>query len=517
MRNQVGLVAYADRLGGSLEGLDRLLRAPLAGLFGSVHLLPFFTPYDGADAGFDPEDHTQVDLRLGTWDDVRRIGEAHETVVDVIVNHVSTRSPQFTDWVQRGDASSYAGMFLTLSAVFPAGATEEQLLQVYRPRPGLPLTPVTLRDGSRRLLWTTFTNRQADLDVRHEQTRSYLTQVIERLADSGVAMLRLDAVGYAVKTPGTSCFMTPDTFDFIDEITALARRCGVEVLVEVHSHYQRQVEIGRRVDWVYDFAVPPLVLHALFAGDSKPLRRWLDVRPHNAVTVLDTHDGIGVVDVGADANDPALAGLLEAEQLDALVERIHANSGGTSRRATGSAASNVDLYQVNCTYYDALGRDDRRYLLARLVQFFLPGIPQVYYVGLLAGSNDMALLERTGVGRDVNRHRYSDAEFADALQRPVVRALLRLIRFRNTHPAFDGDFSCPAPPDDFMGQLLQLRWRAGAEEVRLAADLRTADYTLTLTTADGELSVGDVAELPAAYDRAIAAATVGPVPRGERE
>lgn len=223
MRNQVGLVAYADRFGGSLESLDRLLRGPLAGLFGSVHLLPFFTPYDGADAGFDPEDHTRVDPRLGTWDDVRRIGAAQETVVDVIVNHVSTQSPEFTDWVQRGDASPYAGMFLTLSTVFPTGATEEQLLRIYRPRPGLPFTPVTLRDGSRRLLWTTFMSRQADLDVRHDQTRRYLGRVIERLADSGVAMLRLDAVGYAVKTPGTSCFMTPETFAFIDEITAMAR------------------------------------------------------------------------------------------------------------------------------------------------------------------------------------------------------------------------------------------------------------------------------------------------------
>lgn len=228
--------------------------------------------------------------------------------------------------------------------------------------------------------------------------------------------------------------------------------------------------------------------------------------------MLDTHDGIGVVDVGADASDPELAGLLDAEQLDALVERIHANSGGTSRCATGSAASNVDLYQVNCTYYDALGRDDRRYLLARLLQFFLPGIPQVYYVGLFAGSNDMALLERTSVGRDVNRHYYSDAEIEAGLQRPVVRALLRLIRFRNTHPAFDGDFSCPAT-DAASEHVLQLRWRAGTEEARLAADLHTASYTLTFTTAEGELTVADVADLPAAYDGTAVTAAAGQAAR----
>ena len=103
-------------------------------------------------------------------------------------------------------------------------------------------------------------------------------------------------------------------------------------------------------------------------------------------------------------------GLVRPMQIDALVEHIHAASGGQSRAATGAAASNLDLYQVNCTFFDAMARDERRYLLARAVQFFLPGIPQVYYVGLLAGHNDMELLDRTGVGRDINRHHYGRAE-----------------------------------------------------------------------------------------------------------
>jgi len=144
MRNSVQLVTYADRLGGSLPGLRKVLDGPLAGLFGGVHVLPFFSPYDGADAGFDPQDHTLVDPRLGTWDDLRGIGETLETVVDVIVNHVSADAPQFLDFVERGQESPYADMFLTLSSVFPDGATEEALLAVYRPRPGLPFTPFTV-------------------------------------------------------------------------------------------------------------------------------------------------------------------------------------------------------------------------------------------------------------------------------------------------------------------------------------------------------------------------------------
>ena len=479
LRNQVGLIAYADRLGGSLPGLAALLDGPLAGLFGGVHLLPFFEPFDGADAGFDPVDHLEVDPRLGTWDDVAALAERFDVTADVIVNHVSADSPRFHDVVERGAASPHDGMFLTLGRVFGGGATEEDLLRIYRPRPGLPFTPVTVGGGERRLAWTTFTPAQMDLDVSHPATTAYHDAILDRMAACGVRMLRLDAVGYAVKTAGSSCFMTPETFAFIDSLTERAHARGLEVLVEIHSHYALQVEVGDRVDRVYDFALPPLVLHALIAGDAAPLRRWLEIRPANAITVLDTHDGIGVIDVAADQASHELGGLLGAPQIDALVEAIHVNSGGASRRATGAAASNVDLYQVNCTYYDALGRDDDRYVLARALQLFVPGIPQVYYVGLLAGENDMERLERTGVGRDINRHAYSEAEVAAALERPVVQRLLELIRLRNAHPAFGGDFASGEPEPG----VLELAWRAGPQHAVLRA--RLADGTFELDCSAG--------------------------------
>ena len=175
---------------------------------------------------------------------------------------------------------------------------------------------------------------------------------------AGIKMIRLDAVGYAIKKPGTSCFMIPETFDFIAELTAKARALGIEVLVEIHSYYQKQIEIARQVDWVYDFALPPLVLHALFQRDPRPLARWLAISPRNAVTVLDTHDGIGVIDVGADSSGNP--GLLAPAQIDNLVETIHQRSRGQSKQATGAAANNLDLYQVNCTFLDALGRPGNR-------------------------------------------------------------------------------------------------------------------------------------------------------------
>jgi sucrose phosphorylase len=485
MKNQVQLITYIDRLsGGGLPQLQGLLlpTGALGGLFGGVHLLPFFHPIDGADAGFDPIDHTRVDPRLGAWPDVRALTQQVDVMGDVIVNHMSSQSPQFLDYAARGEASPYAGLFLGLDDVFPNGATEADLLAIYRPRPGLPCTVVPLADGHKRLLWTTFTPSQLDINVQHPQGAAYLQGILQTFADNGIGMVRLDAVGYAIKKPGTSCFMLPETFDFIAAFAAQAQALGIEVLVEVHAYYQRQIEIARQVDWVYDFALPPLVLHALCFHTSAPLKHWLKIRPNNALTVLDTHDGIGIIDIGADASDrEGRPGLVPPAELDALVEHIHERSAGDSRRATGAAASNLDLYQVNCTFYDALGRDDAAYLVARAIQFFMPGVPQVYYVGLLAGENDLALLEKTGVGRDINRHHYAPGEVEAQLQRPVVARLLSLIRLRNQHPAFGGQFSAPDSPDD----QLVMRWQQGEAFAELRADLRSGTGVVQHSQTDG--------------------------------
>jgi sucrose phosphorylase len=469
MNNKIQLITYADRLGGgNLAALQSLLNTRLQGLFGGVHLLPFYTPIDGADAGFDPVDHLQVDARLGGWPCIKQLAGDVEILADVIVNHMSSSSPQFKDFSAKGRASAYDGLFLTFDAVFPHGATEQDLLAIYRPRPGLPLTTMTLANGEKRVLWTTFTPQQIDINVMHPQGQAYLRSILHTLAHNNVKMVRLDAVGYAIKKAGASCFMMPQTYAFIDAFAAQAKALGIEVLVEIHAHYKTQLEIAKRVGWVYDFALPPLVLHAFTFKTARALKEWIAIRPRNALTVLDTHDGIGIIDIGADAQDRAgKPGLVPPAELDALVEAIHVNSQGQSRQATGAAASNLDLYQVNCTFFDAMARNATHYLLARALQFFLPGIPQVYYVGLLAGHNDMALLARTGVGRDINRHYYSPAEITQALAQPVVQQLCALMKLRNIHPAFNGQFEM-LPSDEHA---LHLRWQHGSAWAQLQIDV----------------------------------------------
>jgi sucrose phosphorylase len=483
MKNQVYLIAYPNRLGGStLKDLGRVLSGPLAGLFAGVHILPFFLSVDGMDAGYDPIDHGMVDPDVGTWQEIRALGERTEVVADLIVNHVSTRSPEFIDFRRRGDSSAYRKIFLTYRDVFPRGATERELAKIYRPRPGLPFTRFVMGNKP-RLLWTTFTDRQADINVNSRAGWKYLQSIMDVFVHYGVRTVRLDAVGYACKKKGTSCFMIPETYRFIKKLTREAKQRGVEVLVEIHAHYRKQIAIAADVDRVYDFALPPLILHAIYRGTSRYLRRWLVISPRNAVTVLDTHDGIGVIDVGPETAGAArTGGILPEREIRGLVETIHRRSRGESRKATGESANNLDLYQINCTFYDALGRRDGEYLLARALQFFAPGIPQVYYVGLLAGRNDVALLEKTGVGRDINRHAFSGEEILRQMQLPAVKGLCRLIRFRNSHPAFQGAFRILDSADD---SALCIRWTAGPEWAELDADFRARTFRITFSNGGG--------------------------------
>lgn len=506
----VQLITYPDRLAGDLPGLADLLDGPLRGVFRGVHVLPFYAHIDGADAGFDPTDHREVDPRVGSWADVRRLAGIVDVCSDLIVNHISVDSPMARDVLERGAESPYTGMLLDYGAVFPDGAREEDLLAIYRPRPGLPLSP-TVVAGSRRLLWTTFTSAQLDLDLDSPSTWEYLREVLQLLARNGVRTVRLDAVGYVAKTPGTSCFITEDTLQVVDRLNEEAHRLGLRTLAEVHAWHQAVLRMAGRVDHVYDFALPTLLLHALHTGAVDPLLAWLDMRPANSISVLDTHDGIGVIDVGPDPTDPDSSGLLGREETDGLVEAIHRASGGVSRRATGLAAGNLDIYQVNCTWYDAVGHDDARMCLSRMVQLLTPGLAQVYYVGLLAGRGDLDRLDRTGSGREVNRHVYTPAEIDAALRTPVVRATLFLIRLRQEHPAFAGT---PGHGPGEQPGSLHLRWTDGGHRVELEAIPGQASFVLTWTTPQGVRRAGSVADLAASSVTEFAVGSVDPAPVG---
>ena len=487
MKNNVQLITYVDRLTGSnIKELNNILNEQLANQFSGIHLLPFYYPIDGSDAGFDPIDHTKVDSRLGSWQDVKALGEHYDVMADLIVNHMSSQSEEFQDVLNKGQNSPYWDLFLTKDKVFPNGFDNEQQDKIYRPRPGSCFTEFTLPNNESAEFWTTFTDNQIDIDVTSKSGEEYLTRILATFAQSNIKIIRLDAAGYAIKKPGSSCFMLEETFEFINELTHKANNVGIETLVEIHSYYQTQIEIAKRVDQVYDFALPPLILHSLFNQDFSALVNWLKISPRNCFTVLDTHDGIGIIDVGP---MDGKAGLLTDEQIDNLVERIHINSEGQSKQATGAAASNVDLYQVNCTYYDALGKSNFDYLLARAIQFFAPGIPQVYYAGLLVETNDMELLSKTQVGRDINRPYLNRDRINKSLQKPITKALTKLIDIRNNCDAFNGEFSLTSE----QGKL-NILWQNKGSSAALTVNLIENKASISVDN-DGDNILIDLNEL----------------------
>ena len=482
MQNKVQLITYADRITGQdINALTTLLNGSLKGVFGGVHLLPFYNPIDGSDAGFDPIDHSEVDSRIGTWADIQALGENHDLMADLIVNHVSAQSYQFQDVLAKGKQSEFWDLFLTKEDVFPNGMSDAEQKAIYRPRPGSCFTPMKCGDGETYDFWTTFTDNQIDINVKVEAGVAYLNNVLTKFSANNVNIIRLDAAGYAIKQAGTNCFMLDETFGYLDNLSKQANELGMETIAEIHSHYQTQVEVAKRVNMVYDFALPPLILHSLFNNDVDALLKWLKISPRNCLTVLDTHDGIGIIDAGPMGDKP---GLLNAEQIDNLVETMHANSNNESRQATGAAASNVDLYQVNCTYYNALGAKDFDYLLSRAIQFFAPGVPQVYYGGLFACENDMELLAKTNVGRDINRPYLNADKISESLDKPVVKGLIELIKIRNEHPAFSGEFSAQGE-----GGMCCLTWQLGEQSISLSVDFEARTALITQVNGDEETSI----------------------------
>jgi sucrose phosphorylase len=468
------LLTYPDSLGGDLRALEALLDGPLDGLFHGIHVLPPF-PSSG-DRGFAPMTYREIDPRFGSWEEIRRIGERHDVLLDLMVNHISRRSAEFGDFERRGRASPSADLFITLDKVWPHGdPPAADVARIFLRKPNAPFSTVAIAEtGAEERIWTSFGtadwSEQIDLDVTSPATRELLTDWLRFFATQRVRIVRLDAVGYVIKKPGTSCFMVePEIWAFLRWITDVAGSFGLAVLPEVHDRYETHRRLSEHGFWTYDFVLPGLVLHALTTGKGTRLTRHLATSPARQFTTLDVHDGIPV--------RPDLDGILEPAEMLALADRVEGRGGNVNRILSASHADGVDVHQLNGTYYAALDCDDERYLAARAIQLFARGVPQVYYVGLLAGDNDRAAVERTGDGRAINRHDYTTAEIGSALERPVVRRLLELVRLRNTHPAFDGELEV----DGGDGTPLRMRWRNGETAAALEVDLAEGSFEVQPT------------------------------------
>lgn len=469
LQNKVQLITYPDSLGQNLTELHLVLRKYLQRAVGGVHILPFYP--SSADRGFAPITYDAVDPAFGTWDDIEMIGRDFDLMIDFMVNHISRQSEFFQDYLENGAQSEYADMFLSFDKLRPGGEIDDaDLDKVYTRKPRHPYTVIERSDGSKEKIWCTFDYEQIDLDYHSDKTREVMRNFLIRLARTPAKVIRLDAFAYTTIEIGTNCFfLEPQVWELLDWLKGFVTPFDADVLPEVHEHHDYQVKLAQQGYWSYDFCLPLLVLHTLYHHTNRRLIHWLKIRPPKSFTTLDTHDGMGVVDVD---------GLLSEDEIERTINGLYEKGSNVKRIYSGQEYQNLDIYQVNCTYYSALERNDDSYIAARAIQFFVPGIPQVYYVGLLAGENDVELVERTRNGRDINRHNYTLEEVESEIARPVVQRLLRLMEFRNTYPAFGGKFYLANTPDD----QLALSWAKGRYKTTVFIDLN--DYATRIVYTD---------------------------------
>lgn len=477
--NKAQLISYPDSMGGSLRGLREAVLRHFPGCFsGGVHVLP---PYPSSgDRGFAPLGYAEIDPRFGTWEDIAALGDVGPVMLDLMVNHVSRRSACFQDFLQKGRASPYASYFIDVSKFWPGGEPDPADLAAIFLRRKFPYSDYELATGERARVWTTFghedPSEQIDLDFESPEVLRMTTDTIASLRSRGVRALRLDAVGYIVKKRGTSCFLVePEIWEAMGRIREEADRLGVDLLPEVHAPLEIQRKLSERGYWGYDFALPFLVLEALLGGKAEALLSYLRGRPERLFTMLDCHDGIPV--------KPDLDGLVDEASARRVVDLCLRRGANLSRIASRGfqSADGFDVHQIRCSLFSALDGDEDAHVAARAIQLFVPGIPQVYYVGLLAGANDDEAARRSGDGRAVNRHDYSMGEIEAAAARPVVRRLARLLRLRNECPAFDGTFSAKASG----ASGLELSWEKGPSRVALAVDLERREAVVTRRGGDG--------------------------------
>lgn len=338
---------------------------------------------------------------------------------------------------------------------------------------------------------------QMDLNAQSEKVWEFYDETLGKLARYGARLVRLDAFAYLHKAVGeTNFFNKPGTWEYLDRLKQMATDHGLTLLPEIHAEYGTLLheEVASNGFPVYDFFLPGLVIDALDRGINTHLLRWfreLDEKGIRTVNMLGCHDGIPVLDLrGKEVDGEYREGLLTDEEIEAVIERI-LERGGRIKNLYGADGKKIAYYQVNATYFSALGEDEQKLLLARAIQLFTPGIPQVWYLDLFAGKNDYAAADRGGTGghKEINRTTLSLADIENGLQSSVVQDQLKLLKLRNTHPAFDGELEI-AETDE---QQLHLTWRNGPAYAILEASLRYHGFTVTHSDGAGHEDVMRIA------------------------
>ncbi|MDR2750600.1 MAG: glycosidase [Clostridiales bacterium] len=494
---------YPDSLGGKLSDAVRFLQQPeLGDAFSYLYILPslFNTDLDRGfsvkDYGFNPELAAPEDL-----DNIKALGLSLK--LDFILNHASVLSPQFQDLLENGENSKYADFFINWNKFWEncgkmtdkgyIQPDDKYLKEMFFRKLGLPLLMVEMPNGQSVPYWNTFYQQinenepdlkkrylgQMDLNTKSPLVWDFYDNTLQTLSSYGAKIVRLDAFAYASKELGKRNFLNePEIWDLLSQVKILADKRSITLLPEIHASYSEKIylKLSQKGYIVYDFFLPGLVIDALEHHNSELLALWATELAANGirtVNMLGCHDGIPLLD---------LKGLVPDERILALIDLI-VSRGGYVKNLHGQ--KNV-YYQVNATYYSALGEDDRKMLLARALQIFMPGKPQVWYLDLFAGKNDHQAVIRAGRDghKEINRTNLTAEQIAAGMEQEITLKQLKLLRFRNACPAFGFDAhitaSCPSPEE------LTVTWENNGATARLNANLAKAAFDIIATNSSGQ-------------------------------
>ncbi len=444
----VVLITYGDLLTTpgrpSLRVLSSFLRRFMKGSINTVHILPFF-PYS-SDRGFSIIDYGEVDPRLGSWDDIAEMALEFRLMFDGVFNHASSKSRWFQRFLNgRPGYEDFFVAFSTQDAVSP-----DYLRLILRPRTSDLLTPFRTINGT-RYVWTTFSPDQVDLNFRNPRVLLRVVEILLNYVRRGADLVRLDAVTYIWRELGTSCAHLRETHALVQLFRAIldvvAPRVGL--ITETNVPHDDNISYfgdgSDEAQMVYNFALPPLVLHTFHTGSCDALTAWARTLTKVSDTAtyfnfLSSHDGVGLL--GA-------RGILTEDEIAALVDRTVAHGGFVSYRSNGDGTQSP--YELNITWYSALNREGggesqalqvARFLAARAVALALRGVPGIYLPTLFGAKNDTEAVLKGAEKRSINRRTYDEATLMRLLGDPecwvsqVARGMRRLVRQRIEQPAF---------------------------------------------------------------------------------
>jgi sucrose phosphorylase len=458
----------------------------LSGAVSGVHILPFF-PYS-SDDGFSVIDYRLVDPLLGTWDDVEAIAARYRLMADAVLNHCSSRHAWFQGFLagKPGDEQRFI-------SVDP----EADLSGVVRPR-ALPLLTTYATARGLRHVWTTFSTDQVDLNYANPNVLLDMLDVLLDYLAHGAQIIRMDAIAYLWKLPGTSCIHLPQTHGVVQLLREVLERAapGTVLVTETNVPHADNLsyfgDSGNEAQMVYNFALPPLTLHALQTGDGRVLSEWAaSLRlPSTEVTFfnfLASHDGIGL--------NPA-RGLLPENEIQGLIERVQRAGGLVSYKTNPDGSQSA--YELNVNYFDALVEPERsdglalaeaRFLVAQAIMLALQGVPGIYVHSLVGSRGWPEGAELSGQKRTINRQKFElgalRAELRDSQSRRarIYRRMLEWLRARAACPAFD-PFGSQRVLEAHPGALVLLRESGGAQAL-CCFNLRDETLSLGLAGLDG--------------------------------